>query len=83
MFEWYVVICGFDTIHQKDMCRKEIGSRAQIYILIIQGSIVNMIGGDRCHHLMSTRIFNLIIKYDIYMSFKNHKETDYDLNLDS
>ena len=29
IFEWYVVWCGFKNGHQKDICLKEIGLRAQ------------------------------------------------------
>ena len=41
-FEWYMVRCGSKNGHQKDMCFKEIGLRAE-NILIILASIVNII----------------------------------------
>ena len=39
-----MVRCGSKNGHQKDMCLKEIGLRAQ-NMLTILGSIVNIIGG--------------------------------------
>ena len=45
VFERYVVRCGSKNWHQIYMCLKEIGLCAQ-NMLIILGSIVNMIGRD-------------------------------------
>ena len=45
IFEWYVVRCGSKNRHPIHMCLKEIGPCAQ-NMLIILGSIVNMIGRD-------------------------------------
>ena len=42
VFEWYVVWCASNNGHLKEMCLKEIGSRAQ-NILIIFSLIINMI----------------------------------------
>ena len=44
--EWYVVRCGFKNGHIKDTCLEEIGLRAQ-NLIIIMGSIVNIIEGGR------------------------------------
>ena len=44
IFECYVGWCGSKNGHQKDMCSKHIGLRAQS-ITITSGSIVNMIWG--------------------------------------
>ena len=61
IFEWYVVRSGSKNGHQNGlMCLKEIGLRTR-NMLIILGSIVNMIGGDVCDHLMSMRFFTVII----------------------
>ena len=60
-FKWYVVMCGSKNGHKKYMYLKEIGLRAQ-YMMTILGSIVNIIGrGNLYDHLMSTRIFTLIM----------------------
>ena len=56
-----MVRCGFKSGHQKDiMCLKEIGPHAQ-NMLTILGSIVNIILGDLYDHLMSMRIFTLMM----------------------
>ena len=44
IFEWYAVRCESKNRHQKDMCLKRIGLRAQNMFTIL-GSIVSMIGG--------------------------------------
>jgi len=43
IFEWHVVRCESKNSHQKNMCLKEIRLHAQ-NMLIILGSIINMIG---------------------------------------
>ena len=50
-------------------------------MLIILGSSVDVIVGDLYDHLMSTRIFTLIVNM-IFMSFQNHEESGYGLDLD-
>ena len=52
--------CGSKNGHQEGVCLKEIGLHAQ-NMLSILGSMVNMIGEDLYDHLMSTRIFILIM----------------------
>jgi hypothetical protein len=44
LFEWYVVRCGSQNKHQRDMCFKEIGLNVEIEATTL-GTIVNMIGG--------------------------------------
>ena len=60
IFEWYLVWCGYKNEYKKDMCLKEIGLHAQNMITIVSLTI-NMIGGDLYDHLLSTKIFTLII----------------------
>ena len=55
---WLGVNVRMDT--KKDMCSKEIGLRAQD-MLTIPGSVVNMIAADPYDHLMSRRVFTLIM----------------------
>lgn len=46
VFEWYVARCTSKSGHQKDMCIREIGLRAQIIATILgSGLLVNIIGG--------------------------------------
>ena len=45
IFKWYVVKCGSKNGYQKDMSLKDIELFAQ-NLLIILGSIFNIIGGD-------------------------------------
>ena len=56
--------CGSKNGHQKDMFLNEVGTCAQNMITILS-SIVNMIGGrrggDLYHHVMSMRIFALLM----------------------
>jgi hypothetical protein len=59
------------------MCSKEIGLCAQNMTNILN-SIVNIIGGNLYDHLMSTKIFTLIMN-EIFMS---SEESGYGLNLD-
>jgi len=55
-FEWHLIRCGSKIGHSKGiMFLKE------IRLLIIQGLIVNMIGGDLYDHLKKMRIFTFII----------------------
>ena len=51
---------GSRNIHQKDMCLEEIGLHAQKLITILN-STVNIIGWNLHGHLMSTRIFTLVM----------------------
>ena len=44
MFEWYVVMCVSKNEHEKNMCSKEIGLRAQ-NILTILNLLINKIRG--------------------------------------
>ena len=44
IFEWYMVRFGSKDGHQKDICLKEIGLRAQTIITVL-GSVVNLLGG--------------------------------------
>ena len=59
VLECCVFRCRSKNWHQKDMCLKEVGLHAQS-MLIILGSIVNMIRGDLYDRLLSTRITTLI-----------------------
>ena len=45
---------------QKDMCLKEIGLRAQVFLITL-GSIVNTIREGLYDYLMTSRIFTLIM----------------------
>jgi hypothetical protein len=55
------VVCGLWLQEQaKDVCLEDKGLRAQDTLTII-GSIVNIIGGDLYDHIMSTRIFTLVM----------------------
>ena len=74
-FEHYVTRCGSKNGLKKDMCLKKIELRAQNMTAIL-GSIINIIG-DLYDHLMSTRIFTLIM-YEIL----THGESSNGLNLD-
>ena len=60
LFEWYMGSCGSKNGHQEGMCSKEIRLHAQ-NMLTILGLMVNMTRGDLYDHLMSTRIFTLIM----------------------
>ena len=62
---------------QKNMGSKEIGLCAQ-NMTTISNSTVNIIGGNLYDHLMSTKIFTLIMN-EIFMSFE---ESGYSLDLD-
>ena len=57
-----MVWCGFKNRYQEDMCSKHIGLCAQNMITIV-GSIININGveEDLYDHLMSTKIFPLIM----------------------
>ena len=46
-----MVWCGYNNKDRKDICFKEIGLCAQTMITILD-SIVNMIEGDLCDHVM-------------------------------
>jgi hypothetical protein len=59
-FEWYVVRFDYKNGYRIDICLKEIGVRAENMITTL-GSIVSIIGEHLYGHLMSTRIFNLIL----------------------
>ena len=50
ILEWCVVSCGSKSRHQNNMCLKEIGLHAQ-NLLAILGSVVNIGGEHRWHHL--------------------------------
>ena len=66
LFQCYVVRCGFKNWHQKDTCLREVGVHVQIMIIVL-GSIING-QGDLYDHLMSMRIFILIMnKMFIFM----------------
>lgn len=56
IFEWCEVMHVSTNGHQNDTCLKEIGLHAQNMIIIL-GSISNIIGGDLDDQLMSSRIF--------------------------
>jgi hypothetical protein len=43
-FEWYVIRCGSKNTQQKDLCVKGVGLHVQ-NMMIVGGSIVNIIGG--------------------------------------
>ena len=59
VFEWYVVWCGYKNKYEKDICLKEIGLHAQNMITIL--SLSQHDWGDLYDHLLSTKIFTLII----------------------
>ena len=79
IFELNVVKCASKNRHQKGMCLKVIKLNAQ-YLLTNLGSILNIIGVY--NHLMSTRIFTLIMSKEILRSSENHEENGYRHNLD-
>ena len=54
--EWYMYRCRPKKGHQEEMCLKDIGLRVQI-ILIVLGSINNIIWRTDMTNLMGTRIF--------------------------
>ena len=58
IFEWYVVWCGYKNEYKKDMCLKEIGLHAQNMITKFNNQYD---WGDLYDHLLSTKIFILII----------------------
>jgi hypothetical protein len=58
IFERCVIKDKCKNGYQKDMCLNEIGLSVQ-KMLSILGSIINIIGGKLCDHLMSLRIFTL------------------------
>ena len=63
IFDWYVVMCGSKTWHQKDMCLKRDLSMCSNMVSILC-SMFNMIGGGEgglYKHSMSVRIFTLIM----------------------
>ena len=59
-FERCMIRCGSKNGHHKSMCLANIGLNAQ-NLLTIPGSIVNIIGRPIYGHLMTSRIFTLII----------------------
>ena len=68
--------------HQKNMCSKEIGLRAQNIVTVLS-LIVNTTEKNLYNHLISTRRFTLIMNKNIHMSSKIYEQNDYDLdNLD-
>ena len=67
-------------LKKRIMCLKEIGLCAQ-YMIIILGSIVNIIEKDLYDLLMST-IITLLMEYYIHMSSENYEESNYSLDLD-
>ena len=77
MFEWYVAP---KDGYQKDTCLNEIEQCAQKLTAIL-GSIVNIFGGVY-DHLLTTRIFTLLIIINICMSSKHYEENGYGLDLD-
>ena len=60
VFETYVVRCGSKNGYQRDTNSKEIGRCAQ-NMLVILGSMINKYWGDPDDHLMSMRMFNLLM----------------------
>ena len=70
ILEWYVVRCGSMNGYWKDSCFIEIGLHARNMYTIL-GSIVNIFGVDLYDHLMSTRIFTLIINKILIGAPKN------------
>jgi hypothetical protein len=72
---------GSKNIYQNEIISlKEIGLHAQ-HMIIILGSIVNIIGEDLYDHLMSTRI-TFASEYYIHTSSENYEEGNYSLDLD-
>lgn len=56
--EWHLIRCGFKNGCQTDVSLKEIRLCAQNMIIVL-GSIVNIIGRDLYDHLMSMKTFAL------------------------
>ena len=77
---WYVVRCGSMNRHQQDICLKEIGLRAQDMRVMLGHTRHD--SEDLCDHLINMKTFTLMMKKDIHLSFKNHEESCYDLDLD-
>jgi hypothetical protein len=80
-FEWYMVWCGSKNRYQNNiMCLKDIELRAQN-----RKNQLRFNGqhnwGDLYDHLMSTRVFTLIM-HNMYKSSENHEECGHGLDLD-
>ena len=60
IFEWYAGICGSKNRHQTEMSLEEIGLRAQNMTTISKLNSLHK-WGDLYDHLMSTKIFTLIL----------------------
>ena len=75
-----MVRCGSKYGHQKDVYLKKIGLCTQ-KMLTTLSSVVNIIGGGPTvyGHLMSARIFTMIMNKIFHMNSRNYEESCYTL----
>ena len=81
-FEWYVIKFSFRNGYQKNMCLNEIRLRAQ-NMITVRGSIAHIIEGNPYDHLMSMKIFTLIMNKIFFINSANYEKNGYGLDSDS